>query len=126
MTTVAARTTKARNQRRGHFLTKGTIRCYNSKPACDYRVQLPRAGGPVMSGLDNYLAYAESHRGAVCAVSAGLIVLIAWGDWLLPTISIGFLYLVPVLLCAGVLNTAQILTLAVFCVILREVFDPLE
>ena len=79
-----------------------------------------------MSGLDNYLAYAESHRGTVCAASAGLIVLIAWVDWLLPTISIGFLYLVPVLLCAGVLNTAQILTLAVFCGILREVFDPLE
>src|SRR3954467_13220725 len=79
-----------------------------------------------MSKLDHYLAYAESHRATVCVLSAGLIVLIAWVDWLLPTMSIGFLYLVPVLLSAGVLKTAQILTVAVFCGILREVFDPLE
>src|SRR6266404_4455459 len=79
-----------------------------------------------MSRLDDYLAWAESHRSTVCAIAAGLIILIAWVDWLLPTNSIGFLYLVPVLLSAGVLNTAQILTLAIFCGILREVFDPLE
>src|SRR5947207_10499858 len=76
--------------------------------------------------LDNYLAYAESHRGTVYLTSAGLILAIAWVDWLLPTMSIGFLYLVPVLLSAGVLNTVQILLLAVFCGLLRELFDPLE
>src|SRR5437016_8426451 len=78
-----------------------------------------------MSRLDDYLAWAESHRSTVCVIAAGLIVLIAWVDWLLPTISVGFLYLVPVLLSAGVLNTAQILVLSVFCGILRETFDPI-
>ena len=79
-----------------------------------------------MSRLDHYLAYAESHRGTVCVISAGLIIAIAWADWQLPAMSLGFLYLVPVLLSAGVLNTVQILSVAVFCGALRELFDPLE
>jgi len=78
-----------------------------------------------LSRLDYYLAYAEAHRGAVCAIAAGLIVLIAWVDWLLPNTSIDFLYLIPVLLSAGVLSSSQILMLAVFCGILRQVLDPL-
>jgi PAS domain S-box-containing protein len=79
-----------------------------------------------MSRLDRYLAYAESHRGIVFGVSAALIAAIAWVDWLLPTISIGFLYLIPVLLSAGALNTLQILVMSVVCGFLREIFDPLQ
>src|SRR4051794_36901769 len=78
-----------------------------------------------MSKLDHYLAYAESHRATVCAVAGGMIVLIAWVDWLLPTTSIDFLYLIPVLLSAGVLNSSQILMVALACGILRQVLDPL-
>jgi two-component system, LuxR family, sensor kinase FixL len=79
-----------------------------------------------MTRLDSYLAYAESHRGMVCLISGVLTVLIAWVDWLLPTISIGFLYLIPVLLSAGVLNTAQIIGLSVLLGVLREIFDPIR
>jgi PAS domain S-box-containing protein len=79
-----------------------------------------------LSKLDGFLAYAESHREAVCAIAAGLIALIAWVDWLLPTISIGFLYLFPVVLSAAALNTVQILILAAGCGFLRELYDPLE
>jgi two-component system, LuxR family, sensor kinase FixL len=79
-----------------------------------------------MSRLDHYLAYAEGHRLTVFGLSAGLIAAIAWVDWLLPTISIGFLYLVPVLLSAAALRTLQILILSIVCGFLREVFDPLQ
>jgi len=40
--------------------------------------------------------------------------------------SIGFLYLIPVLLSAGVLSTVQIALLAALCGFLREMYDPLE
>ena len=79
-----------------------------------------------MSKLDNYLAYAESNRLRVCGFSAILIVLIAWGDWLLPTISVGFLYLIPVLLAAPALKGPQIVSMGVLCGYLREAFDPLQ
>src|SRR2546429_4098819 len=77
-----------------------------------------------LSKLDNFLAYSESHRAVVCAVAAVLIALIAWVDWLLPAISIGFLYLFPVVLSAAALNTVQILILAVVCGVLHEWDDP--
>ena len=79
-----------------------------------------------MSRLDNFLAYSESHRLPLCAVAGALVVLIAWVDWKLPTISIGFLYLIPVLLSAAALNSLQILVMAALCSFLREAFDPLE
>ena len=79
-----------------------------------------------MTRLDNFLAYAESHRLAVCAIAVVLIGLIAWVDWLSPDSSVGFLYLLPVLLSAAALNGAQILVMAVLCGYLREVFDPLQ
>jgi len=76
--------------------------------------------------LDRFLAYAESHRLSVCAISAFMVALIVWGEWVLPNISIGFLYLFPVLLSAAALNGTQIVALAVFCGYLREAFDPLH
>src|SRR5438105_3609359 len=81
--------------------------------------------GQRLSRLDHYLAYAETHRAAVCAIAGALIVSIAWVDWLLPNTSIDFLYLIPVLISAGVLNSSQILAVAVLCGILRQVLDPL-
>src|SRR5689334_9497555 len=79
-----------------------------------------------MSRLDGLLAYTETHRRSMLAVSALLIAVIAYVDAILPLASIGFLYLIPVLLSAIFLNAAQIIVLAVFCGILREWFDPLE
>jgi two-component system, LuxR family, sensor kinase FixL len=79
-----------------------------------------------MTKLDRFLAYAESHRLTVCAIAACMIALIAWGDWVLPNISVGFLYLFPVLLSAAALNGTQIVALAVLCGYLREAFDPLQ
>jgi two-component system sensor kinase FixL len=79
-----------------------------------------------MNRLDSYLAYAESHRPTVWALSGLMIGLIAWGDWVLKDVSVGFLYLLPVLLASATLSGVQIIGMAVLCGYLREAFDPLQ
>jgi PAS domain S-box-containing protein len=79
-----------------------------------------------MNRLDNFLAYAESHRLQVCLLAAAMVACVAWFDWLLPDVSVGFLYLVPVLFSAAALNGAQIVALSLFLAYLRESFDPLQ
>jgi len=78
-----------------------------------------------MGKLDQFLVYVESHRWQMLVISAALIAGIAYGDALLPQSSVGFLYLIPILLSASVLSTVQIVILAAFCGWLREQFDPL-
>src|SRR5689334_21596601 len=79
-----------------------------------------------MTRLDNFLEYAESHRLTVCTVSGLIIAVVAWADATLPHISIGFLYLIPIMVVAAALNGLQIVGLATICSYLREAFDPLE
>ena len=79
-----------------------------------------------MTRLDKFLLYAESHRLAVCCIAGLMIVLIAWADWVVPGTSLGFLYLLPVLVCAPALNSYQIPIMAIVCGYLREAFDPLQ
>lgn len=79
-----------------------------------------------MPRLDRFLAYAESHRAPLWTSAAVLILLIAWLDWLLPNISVGFLYLIPILLTAATMKKSHILALAAICAYLREAFDPLQ
>src|SRR5215471_13901121 len=79
-----------------------------------------------MTKLDRFLVYAELHRGLMCGIAVALLAVIAWMDSLLPTASIGFLYLIPVLLSAAALNTWEILIIAVLCGILQETFSPLK
>jgi PAS domain S-box-containing protein len=55
-----------------------------------------------------------------------MVVLIAWSDWLVPNTSMGFLYLIPILLAAPALRGYQIMATAVLCGYLREAFDPLQ
>jgi PAS domain S-box-containing protein len=76
--------------------------------------------------LDKFLAYAESHRLVVCCFAAIVVIVIAWVDWNLPFVSVGFLYLLPVLICSAALTGWQIVALAIFCAYLREAFDPLQ
>src|SRR5438105_1468439 len=79
-----------------------------------------------MTRLDSYLAYAESHRILVCGVAGLLIAAIGWADFLLPDFSVGFLYLIPLLVSAPALKSSQISALALVCGYLREAFDPLQ
>jgi len=76
--------------------------------------------------LEAFFAYAESHRVLICATAALMVAVIAWADAQLPTMSIGFLYLIPILISAAALNAPQIVALALLCGFLREAFDPLQ
>jgi PAS domain S-box-containing protein len=76
--------------------------------------------------LDRFLAYSESRRLTVCGIAGVWTAGIAWLDWRTPDVSTGFLYLFPVLLAASVLNSWQIMLMALICGFLREAFDPLR
>ncbi len=79
-----------------------------------------------MSKLDAFLAYAESNRMVVCGMAGVLTALIAWVDWRLFDVSIGFLYLIPILLSAAALNSLQIAAFAAVCGYLTEALDPAQ
>lgn len=79
-----------------------------------------------MSTLDRLLADTESHRVVVFAAAAFATAAIAFVDWQLFDTSIGFLYLIPILLAAPMLRRWQIGLFAVVCAYLTEALDPAQ
>jgi PAS domain S-box-containing protein len=70
--------------------------------------------------------YSEGNRKRFLLAGAILIVAIAVVDWRTkPFISIGFLYLFPILLVAGFLPRWQITIVALVCAVLQELFSEL-
>lgn len=70
--------------------------------------------------------YSRRNRIPFIIAAALLIVLIATIDWLTkPYISIGFLYLFPIMLIAGFLPRWQTTAVALLCAVLQEVFSNL-
>jgi two-component system, LuxR family, sensor kinase FixL len=70
--------------------------------------------------------YSKENRDRFLIAAAFLIVVIAVIDWRTkPFISIGFLYLFPILLVAGFLRRWQIILVALACAILQELFSEL-
>jgi two-component system, LuxR family, sensor kinase FixL len=70
--------------------------------------------------------YSEDNRNRFLVAAAILIVVIAFVDWQTkPFISIGFLYLFPILLVAGFLPRWQITLVALVCAVLQELFSEL-
>ncbi|HKM83838.1 MAG TPA: PAS domain-containing sensor histidine kinase [Candidatus Acidoferrum sp.] len=70
--------------------------------------------------------YSEENRKRLLIAAAVLIVAIAVVDWQTkPFISIGFLYLFPILLVAGFLPRWQITLIALVCAVLQELFSEL-
>src|SRR5437763_7876186 len=97
----------ARNQPRLGFRLAGTSTMVTARAGpglpphaavCEIRIK------PAMTKLDKFLAYSQSHRLAVCMIAALWIGLIAWWDATLPNVTIGFLYLFPILFSAPALN----------------------
>jgi two-component system, LuxR family, sensor kinase FixL len=79
-----------------------------------------------LSGMQFSLIFARQNRVAFLIVAAVLTVSIAVVDWLTkPYISIGFLYLFPILLVAGFLPRWQIVVVALACAVLQELFSEL-
>ncbi|HEX3742870.1 MAG TPA: ATP-binding protein [Bryobacteraceae bacterium] len=79
-----------------------------------------------MSRLDNFLAFAELHKITLSCLAAVMIFIIAYLDWLVPNTSVGYLYLIPILLSSAALNPYEILLMALVCGYLREAGDPLQ
>ncbi len=79
-----------------------------------------------MSLQDLFVADAKSDRTAVLAAVAFLIAAIALADLsnLSFGLSLGFLYLLPILVAAVYLTRKEILALAVLCTLLREALGP--
>jgi two-component system, LuxR family, sensor kinase FixL len=78
-----------------------------------------------MNPLPAFVAYSETNRTRLWAIAAVLMSAIFLVDWkLLPDISIGFLYIVPILLVAGSLNALEIVVLSALCGVLREMYNP--
>lgn len=70
--------------------------------------------------------YSEANRRRFLIAAAIAVLAIAVIDWQTkPFISIGFLYLFPILLVAGFLSWWQIVLLALVCSILQELFSEL-
>jgi two-component system sensor kinase FixL len=69
----------------------------------------------------------EHNRTTVLLVSAAIIATVALVDWWTkPYVSLGFLYLFPIMLAAAFLPRWAIAVLAVGCAVLAEVFSSLE
>ena len=77
---------------------------------------------PLIRGASSYVT--ESR--AVRLVTAGLLVaLVALLDWrIVRNLSLGFLYLFPIMLAADRLSRFEIVALAALCTALREIFSP--
>lgn len=70
--------------------------------------------------------YSEDNRKRFLVAAVVLIVVIAVVDWQTkPFISIGFLYLFPILLVAGFLPRWQVIFVALVCAVLQELFSEL-
>ena len=79
-----------------------------------------------MSRLENFLLLSDDNRTRVYAIAGVLSALIAWIDWKVESASLGFLYIVPILLASATLKGWQIVAFAIVCGTLRELFNPLH
>ena len=71
--------------------------------------------------------WGRKNRNSALLWSAGMIVLIALVDWLTPPyVSLGFLYLFPIMLAAGFLPRPALVALCLVCAVLSEVFSSLD
>jgi two-component system, LuxR family, sensor kinase FixL len=76
--------------------------------------------------LDVLAIYSESNRRKILLIAWALIVAIAIVDWRTkPYLSLGFLYLFPIILMAGFLRRWQIVGISLLCSGLQELFSNL-
>ena len=90
------------------------------------RISNPSVQQVWQNPLETFLAYADSHRGLVRVFACMLILAIAAADFKLEEISVGFLYILPILLVSSQLTGLQVVSVAVLCAVLREMFSPLR
>ncbi len=75
---------------------------------------------------DPLSVYAAANRTRLIVVAGFLIAAIALVDWATkPYISLGFLYLFPIMMVSGFLSRTQIVGVALVCAVLQEAFSNL-
>jgi C4-dicarboxylate-specific signal transduction histidine kinase len=79
-----------------------------------------------MNPLESYLTFSEPRRGWVYVIASVLILSIAYSDWKLEEVSVGFLYVLPILMASASLRGWQILAVSIACGVLREWLSPLH
>ena len=86
----------------------------------------------IISGSLNHMlslerVWEQRNRAAVLLVSGAIMLTVALVDWWTkPYVSLGFLYLFPIMLAAGFLPRWAIALLGVACAILAEIFSSLD
>ena len=69
----------------------------------------------------------KRNRAPVLLVSGVTILIIALADWwTAPYMSLGFLYLFPIMLAAGFLPRTALVAVCVVCAVLTEIFSSLD
>jgi two-component system, LuxR family, sensor kinase FixL len=69
----------------------------------------------------------ERNRTPALLISGALVVILAAADWWTkPYVSLGFLYLFPIMLAAGFLPRWAVALVGAICAVLSEVFSPLD
>jgi PAS domain S-box-containing protein len=79
-----------------------------------------------MNPLESLLAFSDVNRVRVYAIAGALVAIIAWIDSMVTSASLGFLYIMPILLASGSLHGWQILAFSAVCGILRELYSPIH
>ena len=74
--------------------------------------------------LESFLAFSEANRVWFYTIAAACVAIIGWFDWVAVNVSLGFLYIVPILLASATLRRLQMMILATSCGVLREMFSP--
>src|SRR6202022_4650537 len=70
--------------------------------------------------------YVPANRTKLLVIAYLLVAAIALADWLTkPYISLGFLYLFPIIILGGVLSRTQTVVVALLCAVLQEAFSNL-
>lgn len=71
------------------------------------------------------MEYGETHRGPILAVAVALAAVIALADWRIqPNVSLGWLYLFPIIVAASRVHYWEVGAFALACACLREAFAP--
>jgi hypothetical protein len=73
-----------------------------------------------ISLFESFLAFSEANRAWFYTIAAACVAIIGWFDWLVENVSLGFLYIVPILLASATLRRPQLLISATLFDLLRR------
>lgn len=79
-----------------------------------------------MDIVERLLEYSDQQRKLVYSVALALALTISIADWQIPHVSLGFLYIVPILMASGLFDGRQVLAAAAIAALLREEFSSLH